>query len=45
MCETWSWKDKECQELVPANTNFRRFALKVWNHPAVKDEQTLYGIV
>lgn len=30
MCETFNWTDNTCQELQPANTNFRHFAQKVW---------------
>ena len=26
MCEAWNWKDNTCQELIPANTNFRHFS-------------------
>ena len=26
MCEAFNWKDNSCQELIPANTNFRHFA-------------------
>jgi len=44
MCETFNWKDNTCTELVPANTNFRHFAQKVWNHPEVAKEETWYGI-
>jgi len=44
MCESWNWKDNTCQELIPANTNFRHFAEKIWNHPDVAAEETWYGI-
>lgn len=44
MCETMKWKDKSLKELVPANTNFRHFAQKIWNDPTVKAEETWYGI-
>jgi hypothetical protein len=44
MCEAYNWQDNNCQVLIPANTNFRHFALKVWNDPAVKAEETWYGI-
>ena len=44
MCEAWNWKDNTCQELIPANTNFRHFAQKVWNAPEVVAEETWYGI-
>ena len=43
-CETFNWKNKECKELVPSNTNFRHFATKIWDHPAVAAEKTWYGI-
>lgn len=26
MCEAFNWKDKDCKELIPSNTNFRHFA-------------------
>jgi glutamine synthetase len=44
MCESWAWEDNKCQKLIPANTNFRHFAQKVWDHKSVKDEETWYGI-
>jgi len=44
MCETFNWEDNTCQKLVPANTNFRHYANKIWEHPSVKDEETWYGI-
>ena len=44
MCETFNWKDKTCQELVPCNTNFRHFAKKIWDQPAVQKEKTWYGV-
>ena len=43
-CETFRWEDTSCQKLVPANTNFRHFANKVWDHPKVAGEETWYGI-
>lgn len=44
MCECFNWKDKDCKELVPSNTNFRHFATKVWNQDEVNKEKTWYGI-
>lgn len=44
MCETYVWKDKTFKELIPANTNFRHFAMSVWNDPKVAAEKTWYGI-
>lgn len=44
MCEAWNWKDNTCQELIPANTNFRHYANKIWDNPIVKQEEVWYGI-
>ena len=45
ICESWNWKEgSNFQELVPANTNFRHFANKIWDHPTVAAEETWYGI-
>jgi glutamine synthetase len=44
LCECWGWEDNTCKKLVPANTNFRHFAKKVWDHDFVKKEETWYGI-
>ena len=45
LAESWNWKEgSNFKELVPANTNFRHFANKIWDHPAVKAEKTWYGI-
>ena len=44
MCETWVWEDKTFSKLIPANTNFRHFAAKIWSHPKVAQEKTWYGI-
>jgi glutamine synthetase len=44
LCETFNWKNKECKELIPSNTNFRHFAMKVWLNPQVAEEKTWYGI-
>lgn len=44
MCECWGWTDNTCSKLVPANTNFRHFANKIWESPQVKAEETWYGI-
>lgn len=42
MTETWQWEDKTCQKLIPANTNFRNYAMKVWG--PLEHEKTWYGI-
>ncbi len=44
MCETFNWTDNTCVTLTPANTNFRHFAKKIWENPAVQAEKTWYGI-
>lgn len=44
MCEAWNWKDNTCQELIPANTNFRHYANKIWENPTVKQEEVWYGL-
>jgi len=45
LCESWNWKEgSNFQELVPANTNFRYYANKIWNDPKVAAEETWYGI-
>jgi len=44
MCETWNWKNNRCEELVPANTNFRHYANKIWDNSEVKKEEVWYGI-
>lgn len=44
MCESFNWETNECKKLVPANTNFRHFANKIWEEKIVKDEETWYGI-
>jgi len=44
LCECWGWEDNTCKKLVPANTNFRHFANKVWDNDFVKNEETWYGI-
>ena len=33
MCDTWVWQDNTCEKLIPANTNFRHFATKVFATP------------
>jgi glutamine synthetase len=30
LCSTYKWKNNDFQELVPANTNFRHFAEKIF---------------
>ena len=42
MTETYRWKDATCQELVPANTNFRVHAKKIFDAGAA--EEPWFGI-
>lgn len=42
MCETWKWKDATCQELEPANTNFRTHAKNIFD--AAPEEEPWFGI-
>ena len=42
MTETYRWKDSTCQELVPANTNFRVHAKKIFDEAL--DEEPWFGI-
>lgn len=44
MCECYRWEDTTWKNLVPANTNFRHFAQKIWEDEKVKGEKTWYGI-
>jgi len=44
MCECWNWENNKLEKLIPANTNFRHFANKIWEDPEVKKEKTWYGI-
>jgi glutamine synthetase len=42
MCDTYQWKDKTCKDLIPANTNFRKYTEEIWNaHP---EEIPWFGI-
>lgn len=41
MTETYKWKDATCQELEPANTNFRIHAKKIFDQT---DEEPWFGI-
>ena len=41
MCDTYRWTDSSCQDLVPANTNFRTFAKKIFD---ATDEEPWFGI-
>ena len=41
MCDTYKWKDATCQELEPANTNFRIHAKKIFE---ATDEEPWFGI-
>jgi hypothetical protein len=31
LCETWIWADENFTRKVPANTNFRHFAAKIFD--------------
>jgi glutamine synthetase len=42
LCETMRWTDKTFSELVPANTNFRAHAKKIFDNK--KDEKYWFGI-
>ena len=42
MCEAWNWKDGTFQELIPANTNFRHYAKKIWDK--APEHKPWYGI-
>ena len=42
MCETFKWEDQTCQRLVPANTNFRHFAKKIFDKAS--EEKPWFGI-
>lgn len=45
LCESWNWKEgSNFKELTPANTNFRFYAMKIWNNPTVVAEEPWYGI-
>jgi glutamine synthetase len=44
MCESFNWEDNKCEKLIPANTNFRHDAMKIWNDELIKSEKTWYGI-
>lgn len=30
MCDTYVWEDLTFKNLIPANTNFRHYAMKIW---------------
>jgi glutamine synthetase len=42
MCEAWNWKDGKFLELIPANTNFRTFATKIFD--LAKETKPWFGI-
>ena len=42
LCDTYIWEDESFKKLIPANTNFRVFAEKIFE--AVKHEEPWYGI-
>lgn len=44
ICESWQWKDGTFKELVPANTNTRHHANKIFDSPEVAHEEPWYGI-
>jgi len=43
LCDTWTWKDKDFSELVPANTNFRFFCNEIMK-TIVEKEKPWFGI-
>jgi glutamine synthetase len=49
MCETFKWEDNTCQRLIPANTNFRHHAKKIFDKTnekpwfGIEQEYTLIG--
>lgn len=42
LCESYAWEDTSYQKLVPANSNFRAYAKKIFD--AVAHEKPWYGI-
>ena len=42
LCEAWKWADTTFKEKIPANTNFRHFASKIFE--AAKDSCPWFGI-
>ena len=44
LCETYVWADSEFTKKVPANTNFRHFAQKIFEFESVKKESPWFGI-
>jgi len=42
LCESHVWADKEFKELVPANTNFRHYAKKIFE--AAEHAEPWFGI-
>jgi glutamine synthetase len=44
MCETYVWADENFTVKIPANTNFRHFAQRIFEHAAVKEQSPWYGI-
>ena len=44
LCDTYSWQDTTYKKLIPANSNFRHFANKIFEHPEVSAEIPWFGI-
>jgi len=44
MCETFRWEDGTCQKLVPSNTNFRHYAMNIFNDEKSVAEKPWFGI-
>ena len=44
LVDTYLWSDATCTQLVPANTNFRVHAKKIFDSPNVVNEETWFGI-
>lgn len=44
LCDTYIWADEHFSKLVPANTNFRHFAKRVFDYSQTKEQETWFGI-
>jgi glutamine synthetase len=42
LCETFMWEDTTYAKQIPSNTNFRHFAVPIWD--AKLEEEPMYGI-
>ena len=42
LCETFTWEDTTYKKLIPANSNFRHYAVKIFD--ALKEEKPWFGI-